>query len=37
MGTSKNCEWHLQWRASHPETAKIEEEIKAFQFPTTAK
>src|SRR5207237_2044783 len=25
---------YLQWRASHPEIAKIEDEIKALQFPT---
>lgn len=37
MGTSKNCERYSQWRASHPETAKIGDEIKTFQFPTTPK
>ena len=28
---------YAQWRASHPEIAKIEDEIKALQFPTTPK
>ena len=28
---------YLRWRASHPEIAKIEDEIKALQFPTIPK
>jgi GT2 family glycosyltransferase len=28
---------YLKWRASHPEIAKIEDEIKALQFPTIPK
>ena len=28
---------YLQWRASHPEIAKIEDEIRALQFPTIPK
>ncbi len=28
---------YSQWRASHPEIATIEDEIKALQFPTTSK
>jgi GT2 family glycosyltransferase/glycosyltransferase involved in cell wall biosynthesis len=28
---------YLQWRVSHPEIAKIEDEIKALQFPTIPK
>jgi len=28
---------YSQWRASHPEVAKIEDEINALQFPTMPK